>query len=173
MKRSRGRPKNPKTIQRENESAEIERVLNEAAKTHPLSSDERAELEELINSLEKWERRILDEYHVSPMKKDLAYAMASLGDESLAGYERSIIEAYERAQLRGATARAIGTKSNEQAAENRRNQVLKVHSKKIDTLLKQGRSDSYIADVICKKFPVDCRPNTRTVRRWIAQYRCK
>jgi hypothetical protein len=171
--RKRGRPKSAATIQRENELAEIEKVFQDAAASRSMSCKDRKEMNDLIESLARWEEQILEEYHVSPMKKDLAYAMASLGDESLAGYEDSIIEAYERAQSQGVTARAIGTKSNKKSAENRRDQALKVHSKKIDALLKQGRGDSHIAEIICKKFPIDCRPSTRTIRRWLAQYRCK
>lgn len=171
--RKRGRPKSAATIQRENELAEIEKVLQGAAASHSMSCKDQKEMDDLIESLDRWEAQILSDYHLSPMKKDTAYAMASLGDESVAGYEEVIIAEYERAKSRGLKARTVGTKSNESAAKERKDQFFKEHASAIDGWLRQGWSDSRIAKRVFKPPLGKLGLSERTIRRWIAEYRAK
>jgi hypothetical protein len=169
----RGRPKSAATIQREKALAEIERVLQDAAASCSMSCKDRKEMNDLIESLDRWEAQILSDYHLSPMKKELAYAMASLGDESVAGYEKVIIAEYENAKSQGLKARTVGTKSNSSAAKQRKDHFFKKHACAIDDWLKQGWSDSRIAKRVFKSPLGKLGVSVRTIRRWIAEYRAK
>ena len=171
--RRRGRPKSAATIQRENELAETEKVLQDAAASYSMSCKERKEMNDLIESLDRWEAQILSDFHLSPMRKEIAYAMASLGDESVAGYEEVIIAEYEKAKSRGVKARTVGTKSNASAAKDRKDQFFKEHACAIEGWLKQGWSDSRIAKRVFKPSLGELGLSVRTIRRWIAEYRAK
>jgi hypothetical protein len=174
--RNRGRPKNPATLHREQKTAEAEKILRETAIRHPMSATERNEMGALIEALERWEAKTLEEYHVPPMKKELAYAAASIGDESLEGYEEIILKEYRQVVSNGERARAEGSNSNQQRAKDRHASIISEYATVIDRLIKQGRSKSSIADVIVKELR-KLRPETpisaRTVRRWIAGYQAR
>ncbi|MBM4232011.1 MAG: hypothetical protein FJ184_15010 [Gammaproteobacteria bacterium] len=171
--RKRGRPRSVATIQRENELAEIEKVLQDAAARCSMSCKDRKEMNDLIESLDRWEAQILSDYHLSPMRKETAYAMASLGDESVAGYEEVIITEYEKAKSLGVKVRTVGTKSSASAAKDRKDQFLKEYAGAIDGWLKQGWSNSRIAKRVCKPPLGKLGLSVRTIRRWIAEYRAK
>ena len=169
----RGRPKSAATIQREQDRAEVEKVLQDAAASFPMSHKGRKEMNDLLESLDRWETQTLQEYHLSPMKKETAYAMASLGDESVEGHEEEIIATYEKARLRGVNARTVGTEKIANAAKERRDQFFKENTPVIDRMLKQGRSDSDIAQKMCNRPLSEHGVSVRTIRRWIAAYRSK
>ena len=164
----RGRPKSAATIQREEYRAEVEKVLQDAAASFPMSHKAQKEMNDLLESLDRWETQTLEEYHLSPMKKETAYAMASLGDESVEGHEKEIITTYEEARLRGVNARTLGTKSNKKSTADRKDQFFRVNAQKIDGMLAKGRSDSDIARQMCKPPLNKHGVSERTVRRWVA-----
>jgi hypothetical protein len=174
--RNRGRPKNPATLHREQEIAEAEKILRETAIRHPMSAAERNEMGVIIESLDRREAKTLEEYHVPPMKKELAYAAASIGDESLEGYEEIILREYRQVLSNGELARAEGSNSNQQRAKERHASIISEYATVIDRLTKQGRSNSSIAAVIVKKLR-KLQPETplsaRTVRRLIAGYQAR
>ena len=166
--RNPGRPKNPATVHREQEIAEVERILREVATRHPMSATEQNEMSVLIATSGQREAEILRKFHIHPMKKSYAYAMASLGDDSVEGYEEEITTTYEEARLRGVNARTLGTKSNKKSTADRKDQFFKVNAQKIDGMLAKGRSDSDIARQMCKPPLNKHGVSERTVRRWVA-----
>ena len=174
--RNRGRPKKAATLHREQEIAEEEKILREAATRYPMSATEQNEMTARIEILGQWEAKILEEYHVPPMKKELAYAAASIGDESLEGYEEIILKEYRQVLRDGELARIEGSNSNQQKAKDRHASVISEYATTIDRLTKQGRSKSSIADVIVKKLR-KLQPETplsaRTARRLIAGYQAR
>ncbi len=169
-KKRRGRPKLKATKEREKEQRAIAKVVREARKRAPMSDEERQETQTLLNSLAGCERQILQQYHVPPMKKELAYAVASIGDESLEGYEEVILNEYRQALSIGKQARAEGSESNQKRANDWRTSIISKHANVINRLTNQGRSKSSIADVIIKKLGHEIPLSVRTVRRWVADY---
>jgi hypothetical protein len=148
----------------------MEALLQAAAKAHPMSERDRKMMQDLIEGLEAWERQILEEYHVPPMKKDLACSIASIGDESLEGYEQRILDDYNAALERGMAARAAGSGANKASAENRQALLLNKFRGLIDRLSNNGMSATRIAEIVHAKLPAQAAPSLRTIRRWVAKY---
>jgi hypothetical protein len=114
--RKRGRPASAATIERRR----IAELLSNLPAHAKFKSDETArEIQNLLENLEAAERQILRQYRTSAtIPKSHAYEMASLGDESLRGFESEIIardQQYqmesERARSRGGQARGDGPTS--------------------------------------------------------------
>lgn len=89
VKKPRGRPPNAATIERRR----IEEILkNPPAYLPPITDDEKQQVEDSFKASEIIRKRILKDYkHSATIPDDHAYTMASLGDESLEGYEDVII----------------------------------------------------------------------------------
>lgn len=172
-KKRRGRPKLKATKELEKELRAIAKVVREARKRAPMSDKERQETQTLVNSLAKWERHILQQYHVPPMKKALAYAAASIGDESLEGHEETILKDYRQALSKGKAARASGTDANQKETVERKKSFLSQHGELINKLTGRGFSASHIAETIFRQNASTMGPSVRTIRRWISEYRAK
>ena len=172
MKRKRrlGRPKLETTKQREKESLATEKVLREAGKHAQMSDEERQEMQTWLKGLEEMERQILKQFHVPPMKKSLAYKMASIGDESFVGHERRIIEEYRKVVSKGVRARDLGQKYNHEVASERQRRLISQHAELIERLTSHGFSKSRIAELVYEKMPPNTAPSIRTVRRWVTTY---
>ncbi len=142
---------------------------------------------DLIQSLKETEQRILDQYLIHPMKRETAFAMASLGDESTEGFEKLIKENYDAALLKGHRMRIAGGIKKRSISEERRNSYLKEKEQYIEKKLKQGLSKSRISELLKTKFDraeketkrhkqtsssddidTSAVPSTRTIRRWLS-----
>lgn len=172
-KKRRGRPKLEATKEREKEQRAIAKVVREARKRAPMSDEERQETQNLLNSLAEWERQILQQYHVSPMKKELAYAAASIGDESLEGYEEIILKEYRQVLSKGQAERASGMDANRKETAERKKSFLSQNGELINKLVGRGFSTSQIAETIFRQGVNTTGPSVRTIRRWISEYRSK
>ena len=85
----RGRPLCAATIEKQR----IEDLLtNPPSHIRPMTKEERREMDSMLDSFDKAEKEILREYRTSvTIPKSHAYEMASLGDESLNGFESEIL----------------------------------------------------------------------------------
>jgi hypothetical protein len=172
-KKRRGRPKLKATKDLEKEQRAIAKAVRDTRKRAPMSDEERQETQTRLNSLAEWERHILQQYHAPPMKKELAYAAASIGDESLEGYEEIILKEYRQVLSKGQAARASGMAANQKETVERKKSFLSHHGELINKLVGRGFSTSQIAETIFRQNANTMGPSVRTIRRWISEYRTK
>jgi hypothetical protein len=117
IKRKRGRPKSLDTIERER----IEALLREPPSyILNMSAEEATAFKGLCENWSRVENEILNQYRTAPsIPKEHAYEMASLGDESIEGYEDQILakdkiyrSRIKKMQMTGSAGRARSAKNN-------------------------------------------------------------
>ena len=172
-KKGRGRPKLQATKQRDKEKGTVKKVIREVKTRAPMSEKERQETQTVLNGLTEWERQTLRQFHVPPMKKELAHAAASIGDESLEGHELRVGSDYRKALLAGQAARVSGTNVNQRETVERKTSFLSKHENLIDKLIGRRLSTSQIAETIFRQNANGTGPSVRTIRRWIGECRTK
>jgi hypothetical protein len=187
VKRNRGRPKSLLTLERE-------RVKDMFAQMPPHLPSEESELmrrlKASMSQVDEVERQILrDHKHDASVPDSHAYAMASVGDEAMEGYD-SIILAKDEAHLRRiARQRQSGTDTTKQNASYRAAKVIAKNKVMLSEFLDaRGESISAVAKKILNEWdyvnaeqrtrdetitsrgdggPV---PSHRTLRDWIASH---
>jgi hypothetical protein len=169
----RGRPKLETTLLGEEARQKLEEVVQEAKTRAVMSDSDRHEMQIFLDRSAEWERQTREQWHIAPMKMEWAYAAASLGDESLEGYELLVEAEYLKALSKGQAARASGTNFNQREAVDRKKSFLSRHGELINKLVGRGFSTSQIAETIFRQNANTMRPSVRTIRRWISEYRTK
>lgn len=113
--KQRGRPPSAATI----EQRRIEQMLTNPPAHLPLMTDEeKQQADESFNASEIIRKQILKDYkHSATTPDEHAYAMASLGDESLKGYEDGLISRDEEYRQVSIKNRKAGTKATQGEAE--------------------------------------------------------
>ena len=189
QKRGRGRPKSAATLAREN----IEALF--ASRPSHLPKEESAltkALREAKPHNDALEQQILRDYkYDATVPDDHAFAMASLGDESLEGYEDAIIAQDEEHIARVARQRSNGAKATKRNSQNRAKAIIAKNKILISHLIgTRKQSVSRVAKKICTEWVFisvaqrisgephlltargdggPC-PSERTVRNWIRQH---
>jgi hypothetical protein len=102
--KKRGRPKSQKTLQKERAEAWLK---NPPAHIPPMTDEEKQRLREFIKNSEEAKRCIL-EGHSPLLPHSLIYDLESLGDESMHGFEQSVLDQYKRYRVKELIARANG-----------------------------------------------------------------
>ena len=173
----RGRPPSEATI----EKRRIEEFLkNPPAHIPPLNEDEKREMDSLLDSLDNAEREILRQYRTSPnIPKSHAYEMASLGDESLQGFESEIIARDQQYQLDAETRRLNGGLGRENEANNEAQRLAGANQDLVRKIqsgqLSIGRAAQKLHDrwptrgVPSKGINQDKKPSLRTIKRHLAR----
>jgi hypothetical protein len=115
--RKRGRPPSPQTL----EKRRIQEMLTNTKGTIArMNEEERRDTRKFLDESERWRKRILKDYtHGSTTPHEHAYQVASIGDESLEGYEATILKNDKRFRTRAKAYRIAGTealKDNRQKA---------------------------------------------------------
>jgi hypothetical protein len=188
-KRGRGRPKSAATLERER----IEAIF--ASRRLYLPKEESAltkALREAKPHNDAIEQQILRDYkYDATVPDDHAFAMASLGDESLEGYEDAIIAQDEEHIARVARQRSNGAKATKRNSQNRAKLIIEKNKILISHLIgSRKQSVSRVAKKICTEWVLISvaqrisgepssltargdggqRPSERTVRNWISQH---
>jgi hypothetical protein len=185
MPRGRGRPPSKATIER--------RRVEEMLRNHPehlplLSAEQKAALKESFDQAERIRQEILRDYKYGKTTPDShAYSMASLGDESLIGHEKNILEDDIFYEKRAENYRAAGAKATSEKAKVRIDKLKKINQHLIARIRPGSRySPHSVAQMIQSQWetisPVErhsgeehlqCRgdgqacPSVSTLRRWI------
>ena len=173
----RGRPPSEATI----EKRRIEEFLkNPPAHIPPMNEGERRVMDSMLDSLNKAEREILRQYRTSPnIPKSHAYEMASLGDESLQGFESEIIARDQQYQLDAETRRFNGGLVRENEANGEAHRLAGANKDLVKEIqsgqLTIGRAAQKIHDrwstrgVPSKGKNKDKRPSLRTIKRHLTR----
>ena len=172
-KKRRGRPKLETTLEREAARQNFEEVIQQAKQRSAMNDSDRKEIQNFLDRSAEWERQTLQQWYVAPMKKDWAYAAASIGDDSLEGFETLVESEYRKALSKGQAARASGTNFNQREAVDRKKSFLSRHGELINKLVERGFSTSQIAETIFRQNANTMGPSVRTIRRWVSEYRTK
>jgi hypothetical protein len=138
-----------------------------------MTAAERAELEESFVADERMRRQILKDYkHGATTPDSHAYDMASLGDESMEGYEEEVI-ARDRAYKKIADeAREKGSHENRKTADRQAALVCEHFRGLLGQAVPLGRlSRVEVARKMQDRWPTDGRlgklPSEKTLRNWI------
>ena len=188
VKRNRGRPKSLLTLERE-------RVKDMFAQMPPHLPSEESELMQILKAsrsqVDEVEKQILRDYkYDASVPNSHAYAMASVGDEAMEGYDSIILAKDEAHRLRIARQRQSGAEIKKQDAIYRADRVLEKNKLMIDEFLKvRGATISAVASKICAEWDhvavnqrtkgeiITARgdggpaPSNRTIRNWITSRR--
>ena len=172
----RGRPPSEATI----EKRRIEEFLENPPAHTLMNKEKRREIDSMLDSLNKAEREILRQYRTSPnIPKSHAYEVASLGDESLQGFESEIIARDQQYQLDAETRRFNGglvreSEANDEAqrlVDANQDLVKEIHSGQLSI----GRAAQKLHDhwptrgVPSKGIDEDKKPSLRTIKRHLTR----
>lgn len=113
--KKRGRPKSQKTLEKERTEAWLK---NPPAHIPPMTEEEKQWLREFIKNSEEAQRSIL-EGHSPLLPHSLIYDLESLGDESMHGFEKSILDKYEKYRAKEKVARVNGAEETASQADLR------------------------------------------------------
>ena len=185
MPRGRGRPPSKATIERRR----VEEVLRNRPEHLPLLSDaQKAALQESFDQAERIRQEILRDYKYGKTTPDShAYSMASLGDESLIGHEKNILEDDIFYEKRAENYRAAGAKATSEKAKVRIAKLKKINRLLIACIRPGSRYTPHsVAQMIQRQWEtispterhsgeehLQCRgdgqacPSVSTLRRWI------
>jgi hypothetical protein len=168
VKKPRGRPPNAATIERRR----IEEILkNPPAYLLPITDDEKQQVEDSFKASEIIRKQILRDYKTSVIvPDDHAYRMASLGDESMEGYEGKIIKQDAKYRKLIKKNRNNGTKGTRAAAEKKVEELYEKNKSLIDKIKPNGPlTINGVARTIIMDWPRrgvvdDEAPSERTIR---------
>jgi hypothetical protein len=164
--KKRGRPKSKLTLERERQ----EKMFSEIRKAHPLTKEQKEFYETMEINGEEVRKQILKDFKTHKIiPDDHAYTMASLGDDSLIGYENQIIadDNYYQQKIKESTARGGETLSLE--ADRR---ALAVWNKNKDLLariknkLTLNGAASIIRDNWDKRGDGGNKPSINSIKNW-------
>jgi hypothetical protein len=187
--KKRGRP----LSKEKSEKLRLKKLMSELPPYLPrLSADEKAQLEEDYKHNKKVCLEILETYkHGSWTPDEHAYKMASLGHESLEGYEQQIIDDDDRYSRLAKKIRRDAGAENKRKAEIRKGKVMEINKALIEKI---NNSDSYnihrVATMIYQQWTsmsavhrlaaedkkMSCRgdggmpASVRTITRWLEQH---
>lgn len=168
IKKNRGRPPSAETIERRC----IEEMLNNRPAHLPKMTDkEKQQAEDSFNASEIIRKQILSDIKTSVIIPDEhAYAMASLGDESLEGYEEKIIKQDTEYRKLIKEIRANGTRGTRVNAEKKIGELYEKNKSLIDKIKPYGPlTINGVARKIIMEWPrrgvvSDQAPSERTIR---------
>ena len=187
LKRNRGRPKSLLTLERE-------RVKDMFAQMPPHLPSEDSELMQILKAsrsqVDEVEKQILRDYkYDASVPNSHAYAMASVGDEAMEGYDSIILAKDEAHRLRIARQRQSGTDTTKQNASYRAAKVISKNKAMLSEFLyARGESISAVAKKILAEWDyvsaeqrirdetITARgdggpvPSHRTLRDWITSH---
>lgn len=185
MTKPRGRPPSAATL----EMRRIETMLKSMPEHIPkLTEAEKSMLDESFVHNEKIRQEILKTFkHGRTTPDDHAYAMASIGDESLTGHEQKILDADDAYKTRAKNYREIGTSATRDRNSDRKASIRKINQVLITKIRPNGRFTMHrVAKMIYDQWdsmlPTDkfqseksltCRgdgqdrPSASTIGRWI------
>jgi len=185
MTKPRGRPPSAATL----EMRRIESMLKSMPKHIPkLTEAEKSMLEETFEHNEKIRQEILKTFkHGRTTPDEHAYAMASIGDESLIGYEQKILDADDEYKYRAKRYQESGTSATKNKNSDRKASIKKINQVLISKIRPNGRFtvhrvalmiynqwDSMLNShkfqgekSLTKRGDGDKRPSVSTIGRWI------
>lgn len=188
VKRNRGRPKSLLTLER----GRMKEIFAQVAPYLPSEeSDLMRSLKASLSPVDDIEKQILRDYkYDASVPNSHAYAMASVGDEAMDGYDRIIMDQDEAHLRRVTRQRQSGAEIKKQDAIYRADRVLEKNKLMIDEFLKvRGATISAVASKIraewdhvavnqrTKGETITSRgdggpaPSNRTIRNWITSRR--
>jgi hypothetical protein len=169
VNKKRGRPKSKLTLERERQ----EKMFSEIRKAHPLTKEQKEFYETMEINGEEVRKQILKDFKTHKIiPDDHAYTMASLGDDSLIGYENQIIadDNYYQQKIKESTARGGEILSLE--ADKR---ALTVWDKNRDLLARMNRATNkltlngatgIILDNWDKRGDGSKKPSENSIKNW-------
>jgi hypothetical protein len=167
--KKKGRPKGKLTLEMERQ----EKMFAEISKKYPLTKEEREHYETMHKNGEKVRKQILKDYKTHKMiPDDHAYTMASLGDESLEGFEDQIIaqDNYYKQKIKKSTARGGETLSEEADARAKsvwnKNKDLIERINKKDKKLKLHGAATKILNEWAKRGDGQIKPSINSIKNW-------
>ena len=187
VKRKRGRPKSQDTL----ESEGIKEILAQVPRHLPSEESELMQrLKASMSQVDEVEKQILRDYkYDASVPGSHAYAMASVGDEAMEGYDSSTLAKDEEHRRRIARQRQSGTDTTKQNASYRaakviaKNKVmlsefLYVRGKSISVVAKKIRTEwDYVSaehrisdETITARGDGGPVPSHRTLRNWITSH---
>ena len=167
--KKRGRPKSKLTLERERQ----EKMFSEIRKTHPLTKEQKEFYETMEKNGEEVRKQILKDFKTHKIiPDDHAYTMASLGDESLIGYENKIIaqDDYYKQKIKKSTARGGETLYEEALARAKsvwsKNKDLIERMNKKEKKLTLNGAAGIIRDEWFKRGDSVSKPSLNTIKNW-------
>ena len=187
--KKRGRPLGKATLEKQR----LEKMMQQAPAHLPrLTTEKKAELDENFKHNEKIRLQILEAFKQGPWTSDShAYNMASLGDESMEGYEQKILDDDDSYNRQAKKYRAAAGAENKRKSESRQRKVIAINKVLIGKI---SNSNSYnihrVAKIIHEQWismmpaqrlasedqSMSCRGDggkpvsVRTITRWIEQH---
>lgn len=173
VKKKRGRPPSPATLE--------QRRIVDMLKNMPdyivrLTKEEKQQAEDLFNASEINRKQILRQYKTSVIIPDEhAYAMASLGDESMEGYEGIVLEQDVEYRRLSAQYRINGAKKTQIEAKDRMRSLFFKNEFLVNRIKPNGNlTINGVAEIIAKEWGGrgvhDDAPSTRTIRNALKNY---
>lgn len=186
VKKKRGRPKSEATLKRERAENQLKNKPSWIVDT-PERQKKRGELKQWIKEDDQREKQFLKAHNSPPMPANLVLAMASIGDESLVGYEQHIIELHGAVSKTVRYGQASGGKTIGDRAKARKRELLKKNWTLVAKIGTPPWTASRIAKIIHKEWEailpagrmlgepstLNCRgdgqkkPALRTLRDWL------
>lgn len=184
--RKRGRPKSSATLERE-------RIKEMFAQMPPFLPNGESELMRQLKAsmpqVEEIERQILRDYkHDASVPSSHAYAMASVGDEAMSGYDSLILAQDEAHRQRIANQRKSGTNTQKKNARDRAEKIVEKNKLMLSELVgARGKSVCVAAkkirgewshvtiaqrvkgEVLTARGDANPAPSLRTLREWITR----
>ena len=167
--KKRGRPKSKLTLEIERQ----EKMFAEVSKKYPLTKEQKDLYEAMEKSGEEARKQILKNFKTHKIiPDDHAYTMASLGDESLEGYEDQIIaqDNYYKQKIKKSTARGGETLSEEADARAKSlwsiNKDLIERINKKDKKLKLHGAATMILNEWAKRGDGESKPSINSIKNW-------
>lgn len=139
----------------------------------PMSEEEKRATASWLDSLGKAEREILRQYRTSPnIPKSHAYEMASLGDESLEGFESEIIARDDQYRLDAQKSRSKGGQARGNETDMKAKQIAEINRDLIEKFLLGKLSVGEVARRIHNRWqergiPKTPRPSQKTLERYV------
>lgn len=125
----RGRPASAATIERRR----IEKLLSNPPAHSLMTEEEKRATDSWLDSLDKAEREILRQYRTSAtIPKSHAYEMASLGDESLRGFESAIVSRDQQYQMDAQRTRSKGGQARGEEPSFRAQKIAEINKDLIE-----------------------------------------
>jgi hypothetical protein len=150
-KKTRGRPPTAATI----EKRRIDQMFqNRPAHLPLMTAEEKQRVDDSFNASEAIRQQILKDYKHSPTVPDEhAYTMASLGDESLIGYEDQVLKRDDEYRRHAQKNRKYGAEVTRTAALNRQNILLQKNKSLIAKIKPNGNlSINGVAHIIINEW---------------------
>jgi len=134
--KKRGRPLKPETLESKKAA---ENMLNRPAWSTQISTTKQAELNELISSMDRAEKEIIAQYKYSQTTSvQHAYAMASLGDESMNDFEEALLKRNKRKRSESSESKKMGADAVKKMAAARACELCQINKILLERLKPLG-----------------------------------